>query len=521
MKAHHHKPSSAMPSPQILAALAGIFISAMMAGLNSRVGALELGDVRGTLGVSQDESTWITTFYSVGELIATPFATWFAITLSLRRFHFIMISTCTLIAAVLPFIHNVNLLIILRFFQGISCGALIPILMMSALKFLPAPIRLHGLALYAMTATFAPNLAIWLSGQWADSLNDLRWIYWEIIPLCVISGLLVAWGLPLEKIQTARFHEANWFGMFFCVMALALITIALDEGIRLDWFNSSLIPALLVTGLIFLAIYLFTEWFHHAPFIKLQLLSRRNLWLGSAVFVALLVVMLSGAQIPSTFLGAIQDYRALQTAPIGLLIALPQLILGSIVALFLYQKWIDARVVFAAGLALIALACFSGSQLTSDWNREQFIMTQIIQAVGQPMSVVSLLFLMTSMVQPSEGPYFSGTINTLRQFGSLIGGACIGQFLVNRERFHTDMLLDHAGSFNNAVPNSLPAQQLAAIVNQQSLVLSVADAYRVLGILAIILIPLVLRLTYIPAPETNADGHTVPAHPVSSPSTHG
>ena len=40
-----------------------------------------------------------------------------------------------------------------------------------------------------------------------------------------------------------------------------------------------------------------------------------------------------------------------------------------------------------------------------------------------------------------------------------------------------------------------------AVIAQQSLVLSVADTYLVLGILALLLIPFVLRLTYIPAPD--------------------
>lgn len=496
--------------------LTGIFISAIMAGLNNRVGALGLADVRGALGFGTDEASWLSTFYMVGELIATPFATWFAITFTVRRFHFMMVSACAVIAALLPFVQDLHLLIFLRFLQGMSSGALIPILMMMALKSLPAPIRLHGLALYAMTATFAPNLASWLTGLWTDGLSDWRWVYWQIIPLCVLAALLAGFGLPHDKIQTVRFKEANWFGMAFGVSALTLLGITLDQGVRLDWFNSPLITVSLVVGLAFLSIYLLTEWFHPAPFIKLQLLGRRNLWLGSGIFICLLIVLLSGSQLPANYLTAIQGYRSLQIAPIGLLVALPQLFLGSVVALFLYQKWIDARYVLAIGLSLIALACFSAAQLTTEWNRDQFVMAQLLHAFGQPMTIVPLLFLMTSVVNPNEGPYFSGTINTLRVLGSLIGSAAIGQLLVVRGRFHSEMLLDHAALAGNAQP--FEASQLMSIVAQQSQVLSVADAYRVLGALAIFLIPLVLRLTYIPAPDVTAA--PMPAGS-PSPSSHG
>lgn len=510
-----HVPATAAPvaKPSIrpMAGLVGIFLAAMMAGLNTRVGALALADVRGALGFGLDDASWLTTAYSAGELIAMPFAAWFAITLSLRRFELWMLGSCALLAVILPFIHDLNLLLTLRFVQGIACGTTIPLLMMAALKFLPAPIRLYGLALYAMTATFAPNLSIWLAGYWTDGLFDWRWVYWQIIPLTLIAGLLVGWGLPREPIQIPRFGQANWSGMACGVPALGLITVALDQGVRLDWFHSPLITLSLVAGLALLAVYLLTEWYHPSPFIKLQILGRRNLGLGCTLFFCLLVVLMSSSLLPASYLGPLQNYRPLQMASIGLIVALPQLVLGPVVALLLYQKWIDARIVFTLGLLLIALACFYGAQLTSDWNREQFVVVQTLQAFGQPMAVVSMLFLVTSVVQPPEGPYVSGTINTLRAFGSLAGAAVVGQLMTVRGRFHGEMLLDHAALADNAL--ALEPSQLMDLIGQQSLVLSIADAYRVLGILALVLIPLVLRLTYIPAPDVRV------ASPSSSPSS--
>src|SRR3546814_816819 len=459
-----------------------------------------------------------------------------------------MIGTGTLLAVCIPFIHDLDLLLAMRFLQGIASGTMIPVLMMAALKFLPPHIRLHGLALYALTATFAPNLSIWLAGQWTDGLFDWRWVYWQILPLAAIAALLIGWGLPKDPIQTDRFPQANWPGLAFGVPALALITVALDLGVRLDWFNSPLVvvslvagltllgaslltvwftppplsplqiirrptlllelglpkypihtdrfpqanwpglafgvPALslitvaldqgvrldwfnsplvvvsLVAGLTLLGAYLLTEWYHPTPFIKLQMLSRRNLALGFTLFICLLVVLTSSMMLPMTFLGPLQSYRPLQMAPIGLIVALPQLVLGSVVALFLYRKWVDARFVFAGGLLLIALACFSGAQLTSDWNRDQFVIAQTLPAFGQPMAVVSLLFLCTSVVHPSEGPYVSGNINTLRALGSVFGGAVVGQLVTVRQRFHAEMLLDHAALVGNSVPLAPEPAQL-------------------------------------------------------------
>src|SRR3546814_10626864 len=87
--------AAAAPPKRAIAGLVGILIAAMMAGLNYRVGALALADVRGALGFGLDDASWLTTVYSAGEVIAMPFSAWFAITLSVRRFELWMIGTCT------------------------------------------------------------------------------------------------------------------------------------------------------------------------------------------------------------------------------------------------------------------------------------------------------------------------------------------------------------------------------------------------------------------------------------------
>ncbi|MES2488151.1 MAG: MFS transporter [Pseudomonadota bacterium] len=487
-----------------MAGLLGIFLAALTAGFNGRVGALALADVRGALGLDFDDAAWLSTAYSAGELIAMPFATWFAITLSVRRFELWMLFTGALLAALLPFIHDLHLLLGIRFAQGLASGGLIPVLMMAALKFLPPPIRIYGLSLYAMTATFSPNLSIWLAGYWTDGLYDWRWVYWQVVPLALLSALLLGWGLPKEPIQRARFGQANWFGMACGAIALALFAIALDQGVRLDWFASPLISTSLLIGSALLFIYLLTEWHHPTPFLKLQLLGRRNIAVGCTLFVFLLIVLTSGAMLPSVHLAALQAYRPLQIAPIGLILALPQLVLGFAVAWLLYKKWIDARFVFATGLCFIALACFSAANVGTDWNRDQFIAIQTLQAIGQPMAIMSMLFLITSVVQPMEGPFVAGTINALRALGSLVGVAVIAQLMSVRGSFHAEMLLDHAALVSNSLPLLPEPSELTRIIGQQALVLSIADAYRALGVLALLLIPLVFQFAYIPAPVLRA-----------------
>src|SRR3546814_8501319 len=168
---------------------------------------------RSAYGVVHEESSWLKVCYSAGELLSMPFATWLAITFTVRRFYLVMLWATVVIAAIAPFVVNLPLLVALRTLQGITAGALIPILMMMTLRFLPTPIRLHGLALYALTATFSPNIAIWIAGYWLDTLESVNWVSWQFVPTAVICTGLVGWGLPKEAVVWQRFGGINWFGI--------------------------------------------------------------------------------------------------------------------------------------------------------------------------------------------------------------------------------------------------------------------------------------------------------------------
>ncbi|SFI32233.1 Major Facilitator Superfamily protein [Collimonas sp. OK307] len=486
-------------SLRLMVGLSGILLAALMSGLGNRVGAIALTDTRAALGLGADDGAWLTTAYTVGELVAMPISCWLAVTFSLRRFHICMVATYALLNLVMPEIHDLSLLVTLRAIQGLAGGMLIPVLMMAALRFLPLSIRLYGLAMYALTATFPPNLAFWVAGQWSDVWFDWRLIYWQTLPLSLAVMLMVGWGLPQDPALLGRLRQANWFGLVCACVGLTMLGTGLDRGARLDWWRSDLILWLVGGGAAVIGIYLLTEWYHPSPFIKPQLLGKRNLGLGFTAFVIMLMIMLSGSLLPAMHLERVWDYRNLQIAPVGLIVALPQPVLGSLVALLLYQKWIDARHVFVLGLALIALACFLATRLSSDWIWSQFLMVQMLEACGQPMAVVSLLFLCTSVVQPLEGPYVAGIINTLRAFGSLLGGAIVTHFLTLRERFHSDMLLDHVGHSTGNFP--LVTNGLANAVREQAFILAASDSYLMLGAIALLLIPLVLCLNRVQTPS--------------------
>lgn len=493
--------------------LLGVLLAAMVAGLNNRVPGLALADLQGALGFAQDDASWLNTVYSAGELAAMPFAAWFAITFSVRRFHLAMLAAALTLSAIMPLVLDLRLLLVLRAIQGLCSGALIPILLMIALRFMPPAIRLHGFGLFALTATFAPNVALWLAAWCVDRLEDWRWVYWHVIPLGLLAAALVIRGIPKMPPAPERLKQGNWLGLALGIPGLSLLVVGLDQGVRLDWFNSPLITAALGTGIVFTALFLVSEWRHPSPFIKPQLLGRRNLGIGFGLMVCFLLTTASAVALPINVLGRLQGFRMEQSATIGLLVGLPQLALGPVVGLLLYQRWVDARLVLATGLACVAAACWLGSGLTSEWMVEQFVWVEILQAVGQPMVIISVLLLTTSVVQPMEAPYVAGIANVLfRAFGVIFGGTLTNQLMTARGQFHAEMLLDYAGLALPQLSLTGPAlDALPQLVAQQASVLAATDVYRMLGMLALLLIPMTRLLQRVPAPAVNRTPQAAPS----------
>lgn len=488
------KPATAVAppvfGPRIIIGLVGVLLAVLVSGLNEMVTKVALADIRGALAIGYDEGTWLVASYTATSVAAMAFAPWCSVTFSLRRFTLCAISVFTLLGVLCPFAPNYESLLVMRTLQGLAGGALPPMLMTVALRFLPANVKLYGLAGYALTATFGPGLGTPLAGLWTEYVG-WQWTFWQIVVPCLIAMAAVAYGLPQDPLRLERFKSFNWRGLLLGFAAICMLVIGILQGNRLDWFESSLICALLGGGLLLLVLFLINEWSQPIPFFKLQMLGIRNLSFALLTLAGVLVVLLAVVIIPSSYLAQVQGYRPLQTAPIMLLAALPQLIALPLVAALCNLRWVDCRWVLGIGLSMLALSCIGGSQLTSAWIRDDFYVLQWLQILGQPMAVLPLLMLSTGSITPMEGPFASAWFNTVKGLAAVIATGVIDALTTARLHFHSSMLVDNLG--NSPLVDSASAN-LAHRLHQQAVVLTSSDLYLCMAGVAVALILLIFWL---------------------------
>ena len=483
--------------------LLGILIAALNVEFNDLVTTDALPDVTGGLAFGRDQGTWITSLFAAGQLIGMPQATWWAVTLSVRRFALVAIAL-SLATSVATALSTAPLLVCaMRFVGGLAAGFTIPLLLMVALQVLKPETRLFGFALYALTATFGPNVAPALAALWPEG-PGWRFVFLQDIPLCALSAALVAIGLPRQPIRRERLALFDWTGTLLVVASFGSTATVLEQGDRLDWFASPLIRELSVVAVAATALLAINEAVVPSPLFKLYLLGRRNVVYALTALFAFLVINLSATTLPVTFLEQIAGFRPLQAFGATAIIAAAQLAALPAAALLLDRRRVDSRLVSLCGIGCLIAACIGDSRLTPEWQTNQFLVFQGLQAIGGPLIMVSLLMMATNAIRkPEDGLYGSTLVNTTRALAEPVGVWLIQLVARWRGGLHTSRLTDQAAQVTTGYAAAAPPSDpgLARAIALQASVLTFADTFLVLAAIAaalIVVLALVPTRTYPP-----------------------
>jgi MFS transporter, DHA2 family, multidrug resistance protein len=468
--------------------LLGMLFASLLAILNEQVTALSMADIQGAFSIGHDDGTWLTALFEAANVATMVFAPWFGITFTLKRFTIGAVIATAIFGFLCPFAPNLVSLYALRILQGISGGCLPPMLIIVALRYLPPKVKLYGLAGYAATATFGPAVGAPLSALWTEYVG-WQMVFWQIVPLAIAVCVAIQWGLPDDPLKLERFRTFNWIGFITGFPAVAMIVTGFLQGDRLDWLNSDFICVMFIGGVLLLVTFLVNEWFQPVPFFKLQLLKRRNFAHGLSSLMGAVVLLDGIGAIPGEFLAGAHQYRPLQIVPLSLLVAVPLLVTLPLTAALLNLKRVDHRWVMGIGLTLMMITCLMGSLISHEWIRNDFYWLQSLQIIAQPMVILGILMGVTTGLSPTDGPFASAMFNTVKTFSAAMATAIIQGIGRNRERLHSNMLVDQLGNHALVTSQSIDAShglgELAQRIHEQAEVLTSADLYLIMAGIAI------------------------------------
>jgi MFS transporter, DHA2 family, multidrug resistance protein len=178
------------------------------------------------------------------------------------------------------------------------------------------------------------------------------------------------------------------------------------------------------------------------PLVNLKVLFGAPMPSQFMLIAFLRLTILATAYLIPLYLGSVRSFRALEVGDTLVWIAVPQLIVCPLAALMLRRS--DARLVASIGFIFISVACLMVAyNLTPIWGSEQFLPSQLLQAVGQSFALSGVVFFGVLHLKPADALTFGAMLQTARLMGGEIGSAFVTTLARVRGQVASNLLGQH------------------------------------------------------------------------------
>ena len=491
MSSNSSPAQDAAPQPKVNPWLIGIVVSlaAFMEVLDTSIANVALPHIAGTLGASNDESTWVLTSYLVSNAVVLPISGFLVGWLGRKRFFLTCIVFFTLSSFLCGIAPSLGMLLLFRVLQGAFGGGLQPMTQAILADTFPPEKRGLAFALYGITIVCAPAIGPTFGG-WITDNYSWRWIFYINVPVGILAVLLVSQliqdppQLPRLKGAMARF---DYIGFSLLAVGVGALQVALDKGQEDDWFGSRFITTLIIVSVVGLVSLVIWEWRHKDPIVDVRLFKLFNFASCSVMMFVLGVVLFSSTVLLPQFLQTLMGYTAqtagmvLSAAAILLLFLTP--VVGRLAARF------QARHLLAFGWITLAMAMYlTCKRIDLLISFRAATLLRIWQYLPIAFLFVPLTMAAYVGLPESKSNAAAGLINFTRNIGQSVGTSAVTTLIARRSQYHQSVLAEYTRSprFNAAtaalasrltrVGMSMHSAQQQALARMYSLVITQAQA---------------------------------------------
>jgi DHA2 family multidrug resistance protein len=434
-------------SPKTWLAVFGATLGAFMAVLNIQIVNASLADIQGAIGAGIDDGGWISTSYLIAEIVVIPLSGWLAQAFSIRVYLLTNAVLFLAFSAACALAQDLPQMIVLRALQGFSGGVLIPMAFTLIITLLPKAKQPVGLALFAVSATFAPAIGPTIGGYLTENWGWQYIFYVNLAPGALMVGML--WfSLDSKPMKLSLLREGDWPGIVTMAVGLSALQTVLEEGNKDDWFGSAFIVRLSIIAVIALTLFFWVELTSKKPLLNLRLLARRNFGFGVLANFLMGTALYGSVFILPQYLARIQGYNSEQIGMVLAWTGLPQLLLIPLVPRLM--KRFDPRLVIGIGFALFAASNFMNIYMTTDYGSDQLFWPNVIRAAGQALAFAPLSAVATASIEAENAGSASALFNMMRNLGGAIGIAVLQTFLTKREQYHSNVLMQSVSMLEEA-----------------------------------------------------------------------
>jgi DHA2 family multidrug resistance protein len=418
-----------------------VALAAFMEVLDTSIANVALPHIAGSLGASEDQSTWVLTSYLVSNAIVLPLGGWISSVMGRRNFFVFCITIFTVASFLCGAAPSLTTLLICRVLQGAGGGGLQPMAQAIMADSFEPQQRGQAFALYGLVAVLAPSIGPTLGGWITDNFT-WRWIFFINIPVGILAFILVTRLVedpPWIKADRSRLRNIDYIGLSFLAIAMGGLQIMLDKGEENDWFSSNFIcffGALFIIGIIGLV---WWEWRQKEPLINLRLFRHRNF--AICCFLMMLVggVLNANTVLQPQFTQQLLGYTA-TTAGLALTAGGLTLVVMMPLAGFATGRY-SARYLAAFGFIGLVLSFRYAAVVTNlQMSFAEASWLRVVQMLPLPFCFISITNAAYVGMPQQESNQVAGLINFVRNIGGSILIAITNAQVTSRSMWHEQHL---------------------------------------------------------------------------------
>ena len=487
-------------------------LCALLEIVDTTIVNVALNDMRGNLGGTLSEVSWVITAYAIGNVIIVPMTSWLSQQFGRRNYFAASIIIFTVSSFLCGNANGIWELVFFRLVQGLGGGALLVTAQTLITESWPAEKRGTAQAIYGLGVIVGPTLGPPLGGYIVDNFS-WPYIFYINIPLGIIAALLTLQFVRSPKYSEKKSaSEIDYWGIVLLAIAVGSLQYVLEKGQEDDWFNDEMITLLTVTAVFGFFFFIWRELTYKNPIVNLRVLTNGNLRVGTVLSFILGFGLYGSTFIIPLYTQATLGWTATQSGmlmvPAAIVTAMMMPVVGQ-----LLQRGIKQQYLVAIGMIFFFLYSYWGYLiLTPDTGKDAFFNMLILRGIGLGLLFVPISTLALSTLKGreiGEGAAFTGM---MRQLGGSFGVAVITTYIARQNMVHRNDLVSKLDVNNPAVQQHVDGLQHSFMakglgsdvalksgykimdyaVSKQAMVLSYMDVFLYLGLMFLICVPFVL-----------------------------
>jgi MFS transporter, DHA2 family, multidrug resistance protein len=522
----------AKPVNKWLVALSVTF-GTLMGTIDASIVNVATPHLRGAMGATVQEITWVTTGFVIANVIVMPLTAFLGRLFGQKQVYQAALLLFVVGSGLCGLARSLPMLVVFRLIQGLGAGALQPTEQAILRQTFPPAEQGMAMALFGVAVVIGPAFGPTLGGFIVDNYS-WEWIFYINLPVGALALFMVGRFVhEPEDIRIANQAQAekqrkqmDWAGILLLALGVASLQYVLEEGNRLDWFDSRAITALTAFCAVTLAAFVVRELTAPVPAVRIRLFLDPVFSSGTLIGSVMFAMLLSLTFLLPVFMQEMLGFTAMQTGVALMPRALTMMLMMPIVGR-LYNK-VSPRLTVAFGVLLFVLSAYIMSQYTLQTTTRDVVLVLVLQGVAFSCLFIPLTTVALANIPRHNLADATGLNSLLRQIGGSIGLAAFASLIPHFDQAARVALISHLGVTRPEVAARLArmsaflqgrgysvqdAQQaaermLGGLVQRQAAVLSFEKLFLLAGIVFLVVLPLLTFLKSNSAqPPVKVDAH--------------